>query len=211
MKCVIIAHGSLEGSEVLKKECSDSDYVICADGGAEYAFMNNISPNLILGDLDSIDEKVLKYYSERGTRIDRYPREKDYTDTEICIKRAEELGAKEICIIAGVGGRIDHSLGNIFLLSLIADRGIKGYIASNEEYVYFCKNEVSIRGRVGDIISIIPLRSDAKGLNTKGLKYKLEDGEISFARTLGISNEMEEEECSIKIGTGEILVIKTAN
>lgn len=211
MKCVIIAHGSADSGQILKKECRDADLIICADGGADYAMQSSIVPDILIGDLDSISSDVLSYFTQKDVRIEKYPVEKDYTDTEICIEKAINLGASMICIASGVGGRIDHSLGNIFLLSSMANKGIEGYIATDHEYVYICRGEISIRGHIGDIISIIPLSSTARGLHTRGLKYSLTDGEIPFGRALGISNLMTSESCAIRISEGEILVIKTKN
>lgn len=211
MKCVIIAHGTLEDYKVIKYECRDADFIICADGGAEYCFKNNIIPNLLIGDFDSIDMDILNHYRAIGVKVESFPVEKDYTDTEICIEKAIELKADEICIAAGVGGRMDHSLGNIFLLSYIMEKGKKGYIASTHEYVYICRDSITISGKPGDLISIIPIKGNATGLYTEELKYPLKDGEIEFGRALGISNEMLNYSCSIKVGKGTILVIKTEN
>lgn len=211
MKCVIIAHGSADSGKVIVRECRDAELIICADGGAEYAMQNSIIPNILIGDLDSIDKDVLEYFLEKNVRIEKYPVEKDYTDTEICIEKAVTLGARVICIISGVGGRIDHSLGNIFLLSNMADKGISSYIATDNEYIYLCREEIEIEGNIGDTISIIPLRAAAVGLYTSGLKYSLFNGEIPFGRALGISNEMTSENCNIRLSEGEVLVIKTKN
>lgn len=211
MRCVIIAHGSLRDGEIIKSECSTADYIICADGGAEYAFYNGIVPDLLIGDMDSIDSNILDFYIKKGVKIERYAVEKDYTDTEICVERAIQYGATEICIAAGVGGRIDHSLGNIFLLFSIMDKGIKGYIASEQECVYISRSYLELSGNPGDIISLIPLRGSVRGVYTEGLKYTLFNGELPFGRALGVSNEMLSNRCAIRVESGEVLVIKTKN
>ncbi|TDT61632.1 thiamine diphosphokinase [Fonticella tunisiensis] len=209
MKSVIIAHGKLGKEDIVEKECSTADIIICADGGAEYVYKRNIIPDYLVGDFDSIDKGILEHFESRKVNIIRFPKEKDYTDTEICVLKAIEFGSTEICILAGVGSRIDHSLGNIFLLSSLYDRGIRGYIASSDSYIYLCRDEITIEGNRGDIISIIPLKGDAQGIYTSGLKYSLNNGTISFGRAYGVSNEMTGSVCSIKITSGEVLVIKT--
>jgi thiamine pyrophosphokinase len=208
MKSVIIAHGDLGDGKVAIRECKEANYIICADGGAEHAYSLNILPHFILGDFDSVSEKVLSYFKSRSVEIIKYPREKDYTDTEICIQKAIDLGSSEICILAGVGSRIDHNLGNIGLLHIIKRNGIRGYIASDKCYIYLCSDEIEIVGNKGDVVSIFAYDGDVKGITLKGLKYLLNDANLEFGRPLGISNEMVENKCSIKVKSGELLVIK---
>lgn len=208
MKTMIIAHGDSIKQETISKELENVDFIICADGGAEYAFKNAIVPNYLMGDFDSIDSSVYNYYYNNNVIIEKFPVEKDYTDTELCIKKAMSLGSTEIVIIAGVGSRIDHSLGNIGLLHFCSKNGIRGYIVSSMATIYHCMNEITIEGEVGDTISIIPFNGDAVGLCTVGLKYSLSDAKITFGSPLGISNIMIEDKCTIKLKSGEILVIK---
>jgi thiamine pyrophosphokinase len=208
MKATIIAHGVLNNSEMLRRECDSSEVIICADGGAEFAFKNNIIPSYLIGDFDSIDGVILSYYETKDTVIIRYPREKDYTDTELCINKALELKCDEICILAGVGGRLDHSLGNIGLLHVIKNLGMHGYIAGDDCYIYLCSDELIIQGEIGDIVSIIPFREDALGVSLYGFKYPLENATIKFGKPIGISNIMLKSIGKIKISSGEVLVIK---
>lgn len=209
MKAVIIAHGSLYDLEILKKECEGADFIICADGGAEFAKRSDINPDYLIGDFDSINAITLEHYKTSGTKIIRYPKEKDYTDTELCISKALELGCTEICLLAGVGGRLDHTMGNLGLLHIIKNSGAKGYIANDNCYVYLCTDEISLDGKIGDIVSIIPFKGEVHGVNLKGLKYPLENAQIEFGRPIGISNEMIETRCTINLSSGELLVIKT--
>lgn len=213
MKAVVIAHGSLSRDEILKSECRYADTIICADGGAEYAYRCGIIPNYLIGDFDSIDINIFEYFEDQKTEIIRFSREKDYTDTEICVKKALELNCDEICILAGIGGRMDHSLGNIGLLHIISDRGSRGYIASEDCNIYLCNSDsdLSIKGNIGDVVSILPFKDDVHGVTLKGLKYPLNDAYIEFGLPIGLSNEMLENECMISIKSGELLVIKNNN
>lgn len=208
MKAAVIAYGNLNNFDILIKECKSSDIIICADGGAEFAYKNDITPNYLIGDFDSIDELILDYYKYNCTEVMQFPKEKDYTDTEICINKALQLKCDEICILAGVGGRIDHSLGNIGLLHMINEQGVKGYIASDDCYIYLCKNELVLNGNIGDVISIIPFKGDVRGITISGFKYPLNNASIAFGSPIGISNEMLENKCNISILEGEALVIK---
>ena len=208
MKAVIISHGHLQDYKILEDECRNSDVVICADGGAEFAYKYGIIPNYLIGDFDSINEKILEYFKTVETQIIRYSCEKDYTDTEICVYKALELKCDEICILAGIGGRMDHSLGNIGLLHLIEKNNARGYIASEDCYIYLCSNEISIYGNKGDVISILPYKDEAVGVSLNGLKYELNNFNIQFGSPIGISNEMLGEKCTIKLESGEVIILK---
>jgi thiamine pyrophosphokinase len=208
MKAVIISHGDLSDYKILKKECENSELIICADGGAEFAYKYGIIPNYLIGDFDSINEEILEYFKTAETEIIKYSSEKDYTDTEICVYKALELKCDEICILAGIGGRMDHSLGNIGLLHIIEKANATGYIAAEDCYIYLCISEINIFGKKGDILSILPFKDEAIGVYLDGLKYPLTNFNIPFGSPLGISNIMLGEKCTVKIQSGELLILK---
>ncbi|SHF32046.1 thiamine pyrophosphokinase [Caloramator proteoclasticus DSM 10124] len=207
MKALVIAHG-YNSKEVLKREFKDADLIICSDGGAIYAMEIGIKPDIIIGDLDSIDKNVYEYFLENGIKIVSYPREKDFSDTELCVDYAIDSGADSICIISGIGSRIDHSLINISLLYKIKSKGVDAYIATDSAYIYICNDYLQIEGEIGDTLSLIPLTLEVKGITTKGLKYKLVDGNIRLGQSIGVSNEFIEKSCSIKVKEGILIVVK---
>lgn len=213
MKAVIIAHGSLQNSDILKRECENSDIVICADGGAEFAKENGVIPDYLIGDFDSIDKEVFDFYkvaASSNTKIIEYPCDKDFTDTELCVDKAIELGSTEICIAAGIGSRLDHSLGNILLLHKILEKGIKGYIAAQDCYIYLCNSnhELYLQGDLGQTISILPFMGNVGGVNLEGLKFPLKNATIRVGQSIGLSNVFVKKLCKIEIEKGELLIIK---
>ncbi len=208
MKAAIIAHGQVDSIDIVKNECASADYVLCADGGAEYAYRADVVPNYLIGDFDSIDEEILKHFSAKDSKIIRYPKEKDFTDAELCIIKAIEIGCNEICLLGMTGKRIDHTLGNIGLLNMIKKYGADGYIACDDCVIYLCSDKIKLKGKIGDTVSIIPFKGDGVGVSTKSLKYPLNNAVLEFGRPLGISNVMLEETCEISIESGELLVIK---
>ena len=212
MKALIIAYGSMKSSQRLIAEAATSDVIICADGGLEHAERCGIIPDFMIGDFDSVSRETLDKFKAAGVKGISYPSEKDYTDTEICVEKALDLGADEICIAAGIGSRLDHSLGNVGLLHIMLLRHIKGKIISDGSEVYICNREgLTLKGEAGDIVSVIPYGGDVSGITLKGLKYPLEDAMIPLGRPIGVSNVMVQTECSISIGMGEIIVIHYRN
>lgn len=208
MKAAIIAHGCINNMEIVKYECSTADHVLCADGGAEYVYKCNVLPDYLIGDFDSIDNEILKYFSTRKAEIIRYPKEKDYTDTELCIMKAIKMGCNEICLLGMTGKRIDHTLGNIGLLDMIKKQGVDGYIACDDCIIYLCNDKINLKGKIGDTVSIIPFKGDGVGVSTKRLKYPLNRAVLEFGRPLGVSNIMLENTCEITVESGELLIIK---
>lgn len=211
MRALVIAHGTLRDINILKTEAKKSDVIICADGGAEYADMAGIIPSYLFGDMDSIPKNVLEKFQNSGKEIVQFPTEKDDTDTEICVKKAIALGCSEICIVAGVGDRIDHSLGNVGLLHYIAKSGAKGYIINDDCTIYLCTDNLKVEGKEGDTVSIIPFYREAHGITTKNLYYPLKDDDMEFGVPRGVSNVMTHDECEVSVREGEVLVIRQNN
>ena len=169
----------------------------------------NIVPDYIIGDLDSVNENIIEYYKSKKVKFEKFPTKKDETDTELCIELSDKLKAKEIHLIGALGGRIDHTIANINLLYYIRKRGITPKIISEKEEIYIAMDEeITIYGEIGDIISILPIKNDAKGVTLNNLEYPLEDYDIEFSRPLGISNVMTDVNCSIKVKEGSLIIIK---
>jgi len=207
MKAAVISHGEILDYEYTRDIIKGCDIVICADGGAEYAVKCGINPDIVIGDLDSIDSAVLNIVVKSGSKVIKYPKDKDYTDTQLAIDYAISEGAHEIVMVGSVGDRIDHSLANIFTLVKMAQKNIKAMVVNEKNTVYITNNCLKLNGKVGDIVSIIPICGDASGIYTDGLQYKLYDATITMGDPLGISNVFDSENISIKVGTGYLLVI----
>lgn len=209
MRAVIVSHGEVNDYEYIGNIMRDSDMVVCADGGAEYPLKCGIIPHAVIGDLDSINQDVLKSLNDKGCIIIKHPREKDYTDTQLAIDYAIENGAREIIMVASIGDRLDHTLANIFLLVKLAKKNIYAHLINEKNTIYIVSNSISLKGNLGDLISLIPLGGNVKGIYTEGLKYKLDDATMEIGDPLGISNVFINEDINIKIESGYLLVIKS--
>ena len=211
MKICIILNGEIKDYKYIKSIiCKNNyDYIICSDGGANHTYKMNIVPDYIIGDLDSIEDNVIKYYKSKNVKFNKFPTKKDETDTELSIWLANKLNAKKIDLIGALGGRIDHTIANMNLLYYIRNKNIIPKMISEKEEVYIAiEEEIIIDGNKGDTISIIPIKGDAKGITLKNLEYPLENGIMDFSRPLGISNIMTNSSCNIKVNEGSIIIIK---
>ena len=211
MKICIVLNGEIKDYDYINNiiRTSSYDYIICSDGGANHAYNMDILPDYIIGYLDSTDENIIEYYKSTNVKFEKFPTKKDETDTELCIELSYKLKAKEIHLIGALGGRIDHTIANINLLYYIRKRGIIPKIISEKEEIYIAMNEeIIIDGEIGDTISILPIKDDAKGVTLKNLEYPLENYDIEFSRPLGISNVMTNINCNIKVNKGSLIIIK---
>lgn len=180
MRAVIFLGAPEFSKEKLDGFVLKEDFVICADRGYLYAKSLEISPDVVLGDFDSVD---ISEISEKE-KIILYPTEKDYTDCEIAVDLAIEKGADEIVLLCATGGRIDHTLGNIYALARGIKKKVKTYIYDGETKIYMCDEFFETSGEIGDILSVFPF-PDARAFTTKNLKYSLTNQDLPYT---GISN-----------------------
>lgn len=198
MRCVIIGSGDIKNYDYIKSKLREDDYIICADGGYDHAVKMGIEPDVVLGDFDSVkDANAIK---------DKivYPTRKDFTDSELALKRAMDMGADEVIMLALTGDRLDHTLGNITMLTRYENCTV---IDDNNE-ISLIKGKRTIKGRKGQTISLIPVMGDCEGITTEGLEYPLKNETLRYGECRGVSNIMTENKCVISVKKGMALVIK---
>lgn len=201
MRIFIIANGKLTRPVRIERE----HILIAADGGALHCRELDLTPNYVIGDLDSLAESELARLSELGAQIIQYPTRKDFTDLELAMQLALELGADEIVIYAALGDRWDQTIANLLLAGAYPSARIR-LVDANQEIFYIRAGEtITIDGCPGDTVSLIPLVGDAAGISTQGLEYALEDETLRFGSTRGVSNVMLDSIASVSLRTGLLL------
>ncbi len=206
-RIVIFANGELPDLDKARLLLRDDDYIICADGGTRHALALNLHPNLIIGDMDSIENGRLQELQKDGVAIELYPRDKNETDLEFAINHAIGLAPKQIIILAGIGGRLDQTLGNLALLTNARLSTFDVRVDDGVEEIFICRDQVEVHGRSGDLVSLIPWQGAASEIRTNHLKWPLDRETLYPDKTRGISNEMLGDIASISIGSGLLLVI----
>jgi len=111
----VFCNGQLKNPANVKQIANDCDLLIAADGGAKYFFDIGLTPQVIIGNMDSIDSDMWK--SKSGIEYIRYPADKDKSDAELAVEYALEHGYEQVILVAATGGRLDHTLGNIALVA----------------------------------------------------------------------------------------------
>ncbi len=193
MRTVIVANGPLSANKDLVSILNTAETIIAADGGANHCIELEVMPDVIIGDLDSIDDTAGRTFAEKGIDIQRFPPEKDATDLELALDLAQERGAKEIYLAGVLGGRWDMSLANILLVAQEKYRSLRITLWSSECQIMLNNpgETYLIQGHKGRTISFLPLTGDVAGVTLKGFKYPLDCYTITSGSTLGVSNIVE--------------------
>lgn len=180
--------------------------MIGVDGGTNVMDRLQIKPNLIIGDMDSIQLEVLSRYEE-STTILRYPTEKNETDCELAIRWCIENGISEVIILNALTGRVDHILGMLQNLLYAKQNGMKAQIVSGDQKILFLDNDYSFHEEPGTRISLIPFSSIVSGVLTYGLEYPLRGEDLFQEQSRGISNVVLQGTARIQHTSGELLLI----
>ena len=208
MTAVIICGGKIQHYEYLKKYFRDASLVISADSGARHCKSFGVIPDLLVGDFDSISEADYGGLKAAGTQIQRFPVEKDMTDSELAVEIAIEKGCNKIILLGAMGTRLDHSLSNLFLLKKLLDAGVEGVVADENNEVKLIKDSILLDREEGTNITLLPLAGSAKGVTTKGLYYPLTNATLEVGSSWGVSNLFSEDRAQVTVEEGYLLIIK---
>ena len=165
--------------------------VIAADSGLRTARALGIVPDIVMGDFDSYTEAL-----PEGIPVLRVPAEKDVTDTMLAADYAAEQGYRELLIVGGTGGRLDHELSNLFMLESLRRRGIRAALTDGDNTVRVLLDERADVRDEGGYFSVIA--AEPSVVTITGAKYPLERARLDRSNpSLGVSNEVTE-------GTAEV-------
>ena len=209
-KALLVLNGELDLNErEIKQLIKDNqiNYIIAVDGGANKLRKVAITPDIIIGDLDSISEKTKNFFATKGVEIKKYPADKDQTDSELAVDYCVDKSLKKIVLIAALGGRIDQELANLNLLEYIITNDLKGkIIAKNIEIALITEAKI-FRAKENFRLSLIPQTKTVENVSIKGCKYNLKNKNLFRHKTRGISNLIREKEAEVCLKKGILLYI----
>jgi thiamine pyrophosphokinase len=219
MRCIIVTGGPLkdEAAELIKKlSREDEDTVtIACDGGCDILARHDIVPDIVVGDMDSISDAGLEFINSRNVFTEKYPVEKDWTDSEIALSKAEDA---EVFLITPFAGRFDHTIANIQLALRFKAEGGKITVTDGITYCYPLSGEDSVSIDVSSFgeplsVSLVPwdFSEPVRGVTTEGLYYPLDGQDLTAGYTFSFSNHPVEKtgKISINIRSGLLLVTVT--
>ena len=178
-KCVIFCASELN-TPIFPMDAED--FIIAADGGLTHTQRLGLTPNLILGDFDSLG------YTPEGAQV--FPVEKDDTDAMLAIKQGLSLGYREFLLYGCLGGnRLDHTLANLQALQYLSDHGAFGYLVGSHQIATVIQGEfLQFSAAARGILSVFCMGSDCQDVTLQGLKYPLDQGTLTSGFPLGVSN-----------------------
>lgn len=209
MRAVIFANGSFKNSSTIRNSLRTDDLLIAADGGAKHCLDLGVIPAILIGDLDSISPPLIKDLRSQGTQIILYPRDKDSTDLELAMTYAVNQGVQEVLLFGILGGRLDQSLANLMLLTREEFGNLSLVVSDKPDTAYMLRDHesISLSGHPGDIVSLIPLSKVVSEVSTSGLRWQLDNAELTLGSTISVSNEMLDTAARIQIGVGKLLLV----
>lgn len=201
-KCAIIT-SYIEGnlSELLPDH--ENYFIIAADGGIKHAAEHGIPIDLIIGDLDSY-QGVLP----SGVPVIKVPSEKDDTDSGLAVSYAIEHGFRDIAIIGGIGGRLDHTIANLQIMGGAAEQGVKIEMRSQGNFATTLKDgTLTLPACPNSAFSLFALTDRCEGVCIRNAKYNLDDHTLHASFPLGCSNEFDGDYAEISVEKGTLLII----
>jgi len=208
-KAVVICGGEIRDYSWLRARISALApcRIICADVGARHCLRIDVDPEVVIGDMDSLDPAMAENLARRGTKISGYPPEKDETDTQLALQYALSLEPEEIRIFGALGGRIDHTLANMSVLKIALDQGVPARLVDEWCEILMIRDSCILEGEEGQTVSLFPFSTAVTGITLRGFAYPLENNIMEIGRPYGISNVLTGNRGIISLAAGIMLVI----
>lgn len=202
-RCVIVGGADINRYDIIKKYLRDDDFVIYCDSGLKHKEKLGASASLIVGDFDSHENPHLE------TETIVLPREKDDTDTVFAVKESLKRGFDDFLIIGAVGGRLDHTLGNVSILAMLHSQGKTAVIADDYSEMEIVDGNTKYIDGSFEYFSLLNVFGEAGGICERNAKFPLEDAVITCEYQYGISNEvLSGKTAEVSVKNGRMLLIK---
>jgi len=206
---LIVASGTPPADARLRELAARAGYVIAADGGGASLTRAGVTPDLVIGDLDSLPPPERDRLEALRVEIHAHPNDKDATDLELAVDRALAMRPNRVWITGVLGGpRTDHAVAAVLLLEKLLIEGVPAAILGDVERLELIDRHFGLSdAAVGDTVSLLPISEEVTGIHTSGLRYRLANGRLRRAGSRGISNVVDALPVRVDIATGRLLVV----
>ena len=205
MKAYIYTGGSIYPQNITehpKGEC----LTIAADSGYNNAQLLGEAVDILLGDFDSLGEKNIP----KSVEVLKVPAEKDFTDTQLAVQYAIDKGAKEIYVIGGLDGRLDHTMSNIAILRDLADKNIHAVITDGNNRIRYVRATSTLLAKSHfKYVSLLADGEKVKGVSVEGCKYPLKNATLTNKYQYAVSNEITGNCALVSVKKGGIFIIES--
>ena len=208
MKAVILAGGSVTVTPALRDLCQEARLVVAADSGLRHAAALGVSPDVVVGDFDSVTEEVLAQYPDLP-RLE-HPPEKDLLDLELALDYAQKGGATRYLIVGGLGDRFDQSLAAVFIAARWKREGRDVSLQSGDRAVHLLAGEDEVRLALPHEQRFSLLSLSDSVVSLENAKYPLERHTLPFGVGRGVSNEVTRSPLGVKLAGGLVVLIVEA-
>ena len=201
----ILLGGDLTRTPLLERQI-EGTRIIAADAGIGHAAMLGLTPELWVGDFDSIPQDLPGRLASVPRRT--FPAEKDKTDGELAIEAAFDRGATSLILAGAFGGaRADHAFLHLALAVRLAEGGTAVLLTSGaqEGVPLSCGGPREFDYADGTLFSILGF-SAISGLTVEGAKWPLDRVEVAFGSSLTLSNEVKGR-LRITLGSGRAMLL----
>lgn len=186
------------------------DLVVAADSGVDSAFALGLSPDVVIGDLDSISASGLARVRDTNVTVFESPADKDLTDTELALAHLIDIGATHAVLLSPGGGRLDHAHGLFAALAnpMLAGVAIEAVIGSAHVTVMHGGSQRVVQRRGSHLAALHAMNGVARGITTSGFRWNLTDEDLAPWASRGVSNEMTGEHANVSLDDGALLVVQ---
>jgi len=209
-KAYLFLNGDFETpSHQWPEQPAADDLVIAADGGGRHPAALGWPVHCLVGDFDSLEPELLTQLAGQGAEVIRYPSNKDEIDFELALMLARRRGYESIVVLGALGGRWDMTFGNLFL-PRAAGWGSESIRFRHGPWDFFIisgPSRLTLQGRPGDILSLLPLGEDVRGVTLSGCRYPLADETLKAGFSRGLSNEFMVRDAGLEFESGALLII----
>jgi thiamine pyrophosphokinase len=188
----------------------DGAWIIAADSGVDIAYGLGWTPDVAIGDFDSVTPVGLARARRDGVEIIEHPAAKDETDIELALREAIHRGATEVTVVALGGGRLDHFLANVLALGAGDLASARVSAVTDTAKVVVVRGgdpPVPLEGVPGDLVTLLPVGGPAAGIVTSGLLYPLDHDTLPAGTSRGVSNVVTSVPATVALEAGTLLAI----
>jgi thiamine pyrophosphokinase len=210
-QCIVVVGGDAPDPQTVTRiELPKGALVIAADSGVDHALALGLDVDVAIGDFDSVSADGLDAVISAGARVERHPAAKDHTDLELAMDEALAVGGRDVIVLGGGGGRLDHLFANLLVLTSprYAAASITAYLGRSRLHVLHGGGPTArVGGEAGELLSLLPVHGPAEGVRTTGMRYPLHGETLPAGTSRGVSNVLESPPAEVQLAAGVLVVV----
>ena len=203
---LLIGNGEPVSSRLLRAWARTADFILAADGGAEQARAAGLTPDLIIGDLDSVSLTTRRAFA--ATAWEHLP-DPHRTDLQKALDFLVKHHCRRVTLAGFTGGRIDFSFGNLLAIYPYAKK-LDVCLAGNGWRIYPVFRHRLFTAQPGARVSLLPLKN-CRGVTLRGLKFPLQNAYLPLGTTRSLSNQATAKRFTVSLTSGFLLVYQEEN